>query len=186
MVGVVSSISSGSNFIFADFETPRCQFCTKMAELCYLGKTRTSRRPFTLGDKNGFDWQQWLCMILSLSSSVNSNVGNHTTYSWEHKMFTSLLPSVKSPQWLTNPYSCFSKKWVRSIKLNFKNAYLHWLQRQNLITIPWLLCTLADCASWDKIFFVLMHFFGKNGQIIGWHLLRKLLWHMLDPPLVYI
>ena len=43
MVGVVSSIPSGGNFILADFETPRCQFCTKMVEmsdLCYLGKTR--------------------------------------------------------------------------------------------------------------------------------------------------
>ena len=42
-VGVVSSIPSGGNFIFADFETPWCQFCTKMPEmsdLCYLGKTR--------------------------------------------------------------------------------------------------------------------------------------------------
>ena len=39
----MSSILSGGNFIFADFETPRCQFCTKMPEmsdLCYLGKTR--------------------------------------------------------------------------------------------------------------------------------------------------
>ena len=43
MIGVVSSIPSGGNFIFADFETPRCQFCTKLPEmldLCYLGKTR--------------------------------------------------------------------------------------------------------------------------------------------------
>ena len=43
MVCVVSSIPSRDNFIFADIETPRCQFCTKMpdmAELCYLGKTR--------------------------------------------------------------------------------------------------------------------------------------------------
>ena len=43
MVGVVSSIPSGGNFIFADFETPQCQFCTKMSEmsdLFYLGKTR--------------------------------------------------------------------------------------------------------------------------------------------------
>ena len=43
MVGVVSSIPSGGNFIFADFETPRCQFCVKLPEmsnLCYLGKTR--------------------------------------------------------------------------------------------------------------------------------------------------
>ena len=43
MVSVVSSIPSGGNFIFADFETPRCQFCTKlpeMSDLCYLGKTR--------------------------------------------------------------------------------------------------------------------------------------------------
>ena len=43
MVGVVSSIPSGGNFIFADFETPRCQCCTKlpeMSDLCYLGKTR--------------------------------------------------------------------------------------------------------------------------------------------------
>ena len=39
----VSSIPSGGNFIVADFETPRCQFCTKLPEmsgLCYLGKTR--------------------------------------------------------------------------------------------------------------------------------------------------
>ena len=31
------------NFNLADFETPQCQFCTKMPEmsdLCYLGKTR--------------------------------------------------------------------------------------------------------------------------------------------------
>ena len=43
MVGVVSSIPSGGQFIFADFETPRCQLCTKMPEmsdLLYLGKTR--------------------------------------------------------------------------------------------------------------------------------------------------
>ena len=41
-VGVVSSILSGSNFIFADFETVWCQFCTKipeMPDLCYLWKT---------------------------------------------------------------------------------------------------------------------------------------------------
>ena len=47
MVGVVSSIPSGGNFIFADFETPQCQFCTKMQEmsdLCYLGKTRLITR----------------------------------------------------------------------------------------------------------------------------------------------
>ena len=45
MVGVVSSIPNGGNFIFAEFETPRCQFCTKMPEmsdLYYLGKTRVS------------------------------------------------------------------------------------------------------------------------------------------------
>ena len=41
----MSLIPSGDNFrsIFADFETPRCQFCTKMPEmsdLCYLGKIR--------------------------------------------------------------------------------------------------------------------------------------------------
>ena len=43
MVGVGSSIPSGGNFIFADFETPRCQFCTKlpeMSDLCNLEKTR--------------------------------------------------------------------------------------------------------------------------------------------------
>ena len=43
MVGVVSSFLSGDNYIFADFETPRCKFCTKMPEmsdLCYLGKTQ--------------------------------------------------------------------------------------------------------------------------------------------------
>ena len=42
---VVSSIPTGGNFIFADFETSGCQFCTKMTEmldLCYLGKTRLS------------------------------------------------------------------------------------------------------------------------------------------------
>ena len=41
MVGVVSSIPSGGIFIFADFETSWCQFCTKMPEmsdLYYLGK----------------------------------------------------------------------------------------------------------------------------------------------------
>ena len=45
MVGVVSSIPSEGNFISADFETPRCQFCAKipeMSDLCYLGKTRIS------------------------------------------------------------------------------------------------------------------------------------------------
>ena len=43
MVGVVNSIPTRGNFIFADFETPWCQFCTKMPEmsdLCNLGKTR--------------------------------------------------------------------------------------------------------------------------------------------------
>ena len=43
MVGVVSLNPNGGNFIFADCETPQCQFCTKMKEmsdLCYLGKTR--------------------------------------------------------------------------------------------------------------------------------------------------
>ena len=42
MVGIVSSIPSGGNFIYADFETPQCQCCTKppeMSDLCYLGKT---------------------------------------------------------------------------------------------------------------------------------------------------
>ena len=33
MVGVASSIPSGGNFIFADFETPGCQFCTKLPEM---------------------------------------------------------------------------------------------------------------------------------------------------------
>ena len=35
-----------ATLFFADFETPLCQFCTKMAEvsdLCYLGKTRKDR-----------------------------------------------------------------------------------------------------------------------------------------------
>ena len=43
MVGLVSSIPIGGNFIVADFETRGCQFFTKMPEmsdLCYLGKTR--------------------------------------------------------------------------------------------------------------------------------------------------
>ena len=41
MVGVVSSIPSGGNFIFAVFETPLCQIYSKMPEmsdLCHLGK----------------------------------------------------------------------------------------------------------------------------------------------------
>ena len=41
ILGVGSSIPSEGNFIFADFETPRCKFCTKMPEmsdLCYLRK----------------------------------------------------------------------------------------------------------------------------------------------------
>ena len=42
MVGVVSSIPSGGNFIFADFETPRCEFCTK-SYLCYLEKLESVR-----------------------------------------------------------------------------------------------------------------------------------------------
>ena len=44
MVGDVSLNPSGGNFIFADFETDRCQFCTKMPEmldLCYLEKNST-------------------------------------------------------------------------------------------------------------------------------------------------
>ena len=52
MVGVVSSIPSGGNFIFADFETPRCQFCRKlpeMSDLCYLGKTRVHRQLMQAG-----------------------------------------------------------------------------------------------------------------------------------------
>ena len=39
----MSSLPSGGNFFFADFETPWCQICTRMPEmsdLCYLGKTR--------------------------------------------------------------------------------------------------------------------------------------------------
>ena len=46
MVGIVSSIPSEGNFIFADFVTPQLQLCTEMPEmsdLCYLGKTRVSR-----------------------------------------------------------------------------------------------------------------------------------------------
>ena len=42
MVGVVSSIPVEATLFFADFEPPRCQFCTEMPEmsdLCYLGKT---------------------------------------------------------------------------------------------------------------------------------------------------
>ena len=51
MVGVVSLIPSGGNVIFADFETRRCQFCTKlpeMSDLCYLGKSRVLRLIFLL------------------------------------------------------------------------------------------------------------------------------------------
>ena len=45
---------------------------------------------FALGDnfyndKNWFHWQQWQCFILSLSSSVNSAIGNHATHFWRHK-----------------------------------------------------------------------------------------------------
>ena len=39
----MSSIPSGGNFSFADFERPQCQFCSKMPEmldLCYFGKTQ--------------------------------------------------------------------------------------------------------------------------------------------------
>ena len=49
MFGVVSSNPSGDNFTLADFETPRCQFCTKlpeMSDLCYLGKIRTDLNAF--------------------------------------------------------------------------------------------------------------------------------------------
>ena len=56
MVGVVSSIPSGGNFIFADFETPRCQFCTKIPEvsdLCYLGKLYYYLNPFSCSGKFG-------------------------------------------------------------------------------------------------------------------------------------
>ena len=52
MVGVVSSIPSGGNFISTDFEIPRCQFCTKMpkmSDLCYLGKTRITDFYSTIG-----------------------------------------------------------------------------------------------------------------------------------------
>ena len=35
--------------------------------------------------KNGFHWQQWQCLILSLSSSVNSKIGNQVTNFWQHK-----------------------------------------------------------------------------------------------------
>ena len=59
----MSTIPNGGNFIFAYFETPRCQFCTKMPEmsdLCYLGKTRllcndnvaTEIDTFLLSNKN--------------------------------------------------------------------------------------------------------------------------------------
>ena len=49
MVGVVSSIPSEGNFIFADFETPDVNFCTKMPEMsgfCYLGKTLVTNALF--------------------------------------------------------------------------------------------------------------------------------------------
>ena len=42
MVGVVSLIPKEGKFIFTDFETLQCEFCTKipeMSDLCYLGKT---------------------------------------------------------------------------------------------------------------------------------------------------
>ena len=50
MAGVVSSIPSGDNFTFAGFETPQCQFYTKlpeMSDLCYLGKTRLRDQMFS-------------------------------------------------------------------------------------------------------------------------------------------
>ena len=50
IVGVVSSIPSRGNSIFTDFETHRCQFCTEMSDLRYLGKTHW----FTLGKLNCF------------------------------------------------------------------------------------------------------------------------------------
>ena len=44
MVGVVSSIPTGNNSVFAEtLKVPWCQFCTKMpqmSDLCYSGKTR--------------------------------------------------------------------------------------------------------------------------------------------------
>ena len=52
MVGVVSSIPSGSNFIFADFETPSMSILYKMAEmldLCYLGKTQLRKNHSIIG-----------------------------------------------------------------------------------------------------------------------------------------
>ena len=43
---VVNSISTGGNFIFflKPFQTPLCQFCTGMSELCYLRKPRLCGR----------------------------------------------------------------------------------------------------------------------------------------------
>ena len=58
MVGVLSSVPSGGNFICADFETPRCQFYTimpEMSDLCYLGKKSIAPNLITCGVE-----QKWL------------------------------------------------------------------------------------------------------------------------------
>ena len=68
MVGVVSLIPSGGNFIFADFETLWCQFCTKMpdmSDLCYLGKTSSETQYVT---------PVYIVDIVCLQSLLRSNI----------------------------------------------------------------------------------------------------------------
>ena len=62
-VGVVSSIHSGGNFIFADFETPWCQFCTKMPDLCYLGKARMMWLSLKVDDINECFFRKLLKLV---------------------------------------------------------------------------------------------------------------------------
>ena len=41
MVAAVSSNPKGGNFIIAEtFQTPRCQYCTEMSDLCWKRKPR--------------------------------------------------------------------------------------------------------------------------------------------------
>ena len=75
MVGVVSSILSGGNFIFADFETEQCQFCTKlpeMSDLCYLGKTRMTMLPAGVTNSQNYDSVDFLSCDTSLDVLTSS------------------------------------------------------------------------------------------------------------------
>ena len=100
MVGVASSIPSGGNFIFADFETPWCQFCTKMPEmsdLCYLGKTRIMEQ------ESPPVWMQEDCQLhskCSLCCSVS------WWWGYPHSVLTGRYPQPVPMGWVEdNPSS---------------------------------------------------------------------------------